>query len=149
MNGAPPLRRVRGAAGTAAVALSTVAVALLLGGCATGGGLSPSAGDAAAVAEAFSTAVAEGRGADACALLVPAAEEQAAAASGDCATDVLGLGLGAAGGVVSQQAYGRAAFVVLEHDTVFLAVSGDEWRVRAAGCAEQGDAPYDCALEAD
>ncbi|MBF4573890.1 hypothetical protein ITJ64_15335 [Herbiconiux sp. VKM Ac-1786] len=91
--------------------------------------------------------MAAGRGAEACALLVPAAEEEAAENGGRCETGVLALGLPESGAVLDRQASGRAAFVELEHDTVFLAVSGSEWRVRAAGCVEQGDAPFDCVLE--
>lgn len=165
MNDPHPVQHGRSSRLGPAVLTAAIAVAALLSGCsATGsastgsastgsgstGSPSPSAGGAAQVAESFSAAVAAGRGTEACELLVPAAQKDAAAASGaDCATGVLSLGLPAAGSVLSEQAYGRASFVELEHDTVFLAVSGSTWRVRAAGCVEQGEAPYDCRLEGD
>jgi hypothetical protein len=147
MNGASTSHRALRPAALAALA----GAALLLAGCA-GGTLSPSADDAARVAQEFSAAVAAGRGADACALLVPAAQDRAAelaapTGGGGCAAGVVALGLPDSGQVLHQQASGRAAFVELENDTVFLAVSGSAWRVRAAGCVEQGDAPFDCVLE--
>lgn len=144
MNGASTSHRALRPAALAALAGAAL---LLVTGCASTGPLSPSADDAASVAQRFSEAVAAGRGAEACALLVPAAEKAAAEEGGSCATGVLALGLPESGAVLDEQATGRAAFVELEHDTVFLAVSGSAWRVRAAGCVEQGDAPFDCVLE--
>lgn len=132
----------------ALTAVAGVVLSMLLAGCS--GGLAPSAPAAAGVAEQFSEAVAEGRGVDACDLLVPAAQRQVAEVTGsECADGITTLGLPEAGTAVSEQAHGRASFVELEHDTVFLAVSGSSWKVRAAGCVEQGEAPYDCVLEGD
>ncbi|OOB91748.1 hypothetical protein [Rathayibacter sp. VKM Ac-2630] len=58
------------------------------------------------------------------------------------------LALEAGRGEPRAQAFGQGAIVELDGDTVFLAASGDGWRVRAAGCSPTGeDAPFDCRID--
>ncbi|GAB3520462.1 outer membrane protein assembly factor BamD [Arthrobacter monumenti] len=66
---------------------------------------------------------------------------------GTCAAKLRELAIGPAGSVESSGAYGRNAQVVLSQDTVFLTLSGQEWKVIAAGCTSRGERPYDCAVE--
>jgi hypothetical protein len=83
-----------------------------------------------------------------CALLAPttlAALEQDQSAS--CA-DALGQLPLAGGQVRSVEVWGGDAQVRLAGDTVFLTETKGGWRVTAAACRPQGDAPYDCEVEA-
>jgi len=52
------------------------------------------------------------------------------------------------GEVTAVEIWGGDAQVRLSGDTVFLTETGAGWRVVAAACRPQGDAPYDCELEA-
>ena len=52
------------------------------------------------------------------------------------------------GDVVSAEVWGDRAQVRLTGDTLFLTRTGAGWRVAAAGCSPNGDAPYLCRLEA-
>jgi hypothetical protein len=52
------------------------------------------------------------------------------------------------GEVTSVEVWGGDAQVRLAGDTVFLTETTSGWRVTAAGCTSQGDAPYDCEVEA-
>jgi hypothetical protein len=90
-------------------------------------------------------------GADAaqrCALLAPAAvlalehDEQAPCAEALGQLELPG------GEVVSSEVWGGNAQVRLTGDTLFLTSTGQGWRVVAAGCAPQGEAPYLCRVEA-
>jgi hypothetical protein len=51
------------------------------------------------------------------------------------------------GGVQSLEVWGRAAEVRLSGDTLFLTETHAGWRVVAAACRPQGDAPYECEVE--
>ena len=51
------------------------------------------------------------------------------------------------GAVTSVQVWGGGAQVRMAGDTVFLTETTKGWRVTAAGCTSQGDAPYDCEVE--
>jgi hypothetical protein len=46
------------------------------------------------------------------------------------------------------QVWGGGAQVRLSGDTLFLAETHAGWRVTAAACKPNGDAPYDCQVEA-
>ncbi len=51
------------------------------------------------------------------------------------------------GDVRSVEVWGGDAQVRMAGDTVFLTETSAGWRVTAAGCTSQGDAPYDCEVE--
>ncbi|MBF4461963.1 hypothetical protein ITJ46_08590 [Rathayibacter sp. VKM Ac-2878] len=131
-----------------AVLASLSVPALLLAGCA---GLAPDTVAAGTTAMAFEAAVAAADGATACAALTPRAAQavvDAVEGAGSCAEAIVTLDLAEATGAPRAEAYGQAAIVELEGDTVFLAASGDGWRVRAAGCTISGeDLPLDCVID--
>ena len=80
-----------------------------------------------------------------CALLAPktlAALEQEA----PCTDAIEQLPL-QGGEVTGVEIWGGEAQVRLRGDTVFLTETGAGWRVVAAACQPQGDAPYDCEVE--
>jgi hypothetical protein len=52
------------------------------------------------------------------------------------------------GEVESVEVWGRDAQVVTTGDTVFLSQMEGGWRVIAAACRPNGEAPYDCEVEA-
>jgi len=136
--------RRRRAVGAAVLALPALAGCALLAGCAS---LAPDAGGAAAVAQSFHAAVAEGDGQAACALLAPAVVTEVEDSSGaQCPDAVLAAGVPSAAGVVRTHAYGRQAQVVLDDDVLFLTVSGEGWLVTGAGCSPRPDRPYDCRI---
>ena len=51
------------------------------------------------------------------------------------------------GDVQSVEVWGRDAQVRLSGDTLFLTETHAGWRVVAAACRPQGDAPYECEVE--
>jgi hypothetical protein len=51
------------------------------------------------------------------------------------------------GAVTSVEIWGGDAQVRMSGDTVFLTETSAGWRVAAAGCQPQGEAPYDCEVE--
>jgi hypothetical protein len=51
------------------------------------------------------------------------------------------------GQVTAVQVWGGEAQVRLSGDTLFLTETPAGWRVVAAGCTANGDAPYDCQVE--
>jgi hypothetical protein len=98
------------------------------------------------VATAFGQAVADP--AQRCALLAPttvAALEADDAAT--CTTAMAELDL-PGGSVESTAVWGDNAQVHLSGDTLFLTVTEQGWKVTAAGCQAQGEAPYRCRVEA-
>jgi hypothetical protein len=134
-------RRPRGAV-AALVAVATLAAT---GGC---GSLHPDGSAAAAVAGRFHDLVRRGDGRAACALLVRSTVQELEQSSGrGCPAAVLGAGLPRAMAVRGNDAYGRSARVLMDHDVVFLTVVGHLWRVRAAGCTADGQRPYDCKVK--
>lgn len=82
-----------------------------------------------------------------CDLLAPATlvafEEGESAACADAIEDAPLEG----GEVRSVQIWGGDAQVKLAGDTLFLTETRAGWRVTAAGCQPQGEAPYDCEVE--
>lgn len=114
----------------------------------TATGCSPSSSAAGDVARHFVQAVAAHDGATACALLIPAAAQSAGGvARMPCPQAIVHLDEQGSN-VSSTQVWGDAAIVHVGSDTVFLRRMPDGWRVSAAGCTKQPDAPYDCDLEA-
>lgn len=97
--------------------------------------------------ERVATAFATGDPATRCTLLAPAtlaAVEHHALMPCTEAVRLLGT---SAGEVVGASVFGDAAQVRLSGDTLFLTRTGAGWRVSAAGCQRNGDAPYICRLE--
>lgn len=82
-----------------------------------------------------------------CDLLAPATlaalESEESAPCADAITDVP-LG---GGEVETVEVWGGGAQVRLSGDTVFLIETDTGWRVTAAACEPQLEAPYDCQLE--
>jgi len=123
---------------------AVLVLVLALAGCS-----GPDTAAAESTAAAFEAALAQGDAETACALLTPQAAAAVAEEEGaDCAQAIVSLGLTAGRGDPRAEAYGQGAIVELDGDTVFLAASGDGWRVRAAGCvATTEDAPFDCRID--
>src|SRR3954451_22848470 len=85
---------------------------------------------------------------DRCALLAPATVAALEYdESAPCADALEQVGL-PGGQVVSSAVWGDNAQVRLTGDTLFLTRTDAGWKVAAAGCAPQGEAPYLCRLEA-
>jgi hypothetical protein len=129
--------------------IALVAVAVGTGVLATGcSSLRPDGGAAAAVATRFHEDVRRGDGRAACALLVEStAQELEQSGDEPCPRALMAARLPDAEDVRGTDAYGRAARVRMDHDVVFLAVVGNRWQVRAAGCTPDGQAPYQCAVK--
>ncbi|PPF27919.1 MULTISPECIES: hypothetical protein [unclassified Rathayibacter] len=130
------LPRSRSVPATAA----TAALVLALCGCSADGTAARRAADA------FLSALADGDGAAACALLTDSAREAVQDREGDCPADVLELGI-AGDGAGDAEVYGRAAIVRSGSTAVFLTPGDDGWLVRAAGCTPVADAPFECVLD--
>jgi hypothetical protein len=86
----------------------------------------------------------------ACELLAPGTRDELESSSEtDCPAALAEAGLPEAGAPVSTVVAGHSAQVVLESDTVFLALFEGGWRVTAAGCTAQDHdraLPYDCIV---
>ncbi|MFE4257260.1 hypothetical protein [Streptomyces sp. NPDC056883] len=119
---------------------------LALTGCATGDERNRAAGSAAA---AFERALVDGDGARGCEALAPGTRVELAQEE-PCPTALQGLGLsGAREPAKSAVVYGSQARVVYPHDSVFLALFTDGWKVTAAGCTPRQGRPYRCELKGD
>ena len=122
-----------------------LAVALVASGCAASGGRRDAA---AGVATRLLTAVQDGDGGTACALLAPStADAVAESANQSCSSAILQEDLPGPGDVRDIDVYGRQARVVLGSDTLFLAVFSRGWLVTAAGCQPQPPQRYDCMVQ--
>ena len=119
----------------AAIAAGTAGTA----GCAAAGEQT-----VAATAGRFAGAVARHDGATACTLLTDDARHDAETFGRSCAAGLATLP--DPGAVQQVEVWGDTAQVHLAGDTVFLLRFPDGWRVSAAGCAPQGDAPYRCEV---
>lgn len=129
---------------------TTVLTGVLLAtvsGCA---GSSPGTSEAASTALDFHRALDSGDYPRACGLLIPAAVEKLeTGAPGTCAEKLEQLDVPVAASVQDSASYGRNAQVVMDGDTLFLARSGEGWKITAAGCTARGERPYDCEVEGD
>jgi hypothetical protein len=95
-------------------------------------------------AQAFAAAAAAGDTATGCSLLAPATSRALEHdAQLPCGVALGGERLGG-GRVQSVEVWGDAALVRLSDDTLFLTRMSGGWKVAAAGCTPNGDAPYDC-----
>ncbi|MEU6857523.1 hypothetical protein AB0B28_01410 [Glycomyces sp. NPDC046736] len=120
-----------------------LAVCWAAAGCGTG----QRGEEAEAAADAFVTALAEGDGAAACGLLSPDAAEQLAAEEGKpCEAAVLEQGL-PTDSAEETDVWGDRAQVRTGGDVLFLVELAEGWKVVAAGCAPQGERPYECEVE--
>ena len=127
------------------LAAAAVGASALTAGCSS---LRPDGAAAASVAQRFHEDVRRGDGRAACALLVEStAQEVEQSGDGPCPQAVVAARLPDAEGIRGTDAYGRAARVRMDHDVVFLAIVGNRWQVRAAGCRPDGQAPYQCAVK--
>jgi hypothetical protein len=119
--------------GTAVVGAGLAAAAL--GGCA-----SASNSDVSTVASALENPSGDVQAR--CALLAPGTALEQDASCADALAQVRLPG----GRVRSVQVWGGGAQVRMDGDTVFLTQTHGGWRVTAAGCTPQGDAPYRCEV---
>lgn len=103
---------------------------------------------AARAAERFVTAVGDGDGTAACALLAPGTLDEVEGTSGtSCAEAVTDQDLGEPGPATAVAVYGQWAKVQLGDQAVFLAMFPGGWRVVAAGCRPRGERPFACELD--
>jgi hypothetical protein len=98
-----------------------------------------------AAAERFAGAIGRHDGAAACALLIDDARHDTETFGRACATQLATLP--DPGAVAQVEVWGDTAQVRLAGDTVFLLRFPDGWRISAAGCTAQGDAPYRCEVQ--
>jgi len=82
-----------------------------------------------------------------CDLLAPATLESFEESEAASCTEAIQAVPLDAGEVRSVEVWGGDAQVRLTGDTVFLTETRSGWRVTAAGCRPQVDAPYDCEVE--
>jgi hypothetical protein len=92
----------------------------------------------------FASAVARHDGEAACALLTDDARRDAETFGRTCAAQLAGLP--DPGAVEQVEVWSDAAQVRLAGDTVFLLRFPDGWRVSAAACTPQEEAPYRCEV---
>jgi hypothetical protein len=94
----------------------------------------------------FGAAVTDGDLAGACELLSAATRQTLEfSESQPCPTALAGAGL-PAGAVLETSVWSGAAQARTSADTLFLTRAGQGWRIAAAGCTPQGEAPYQCRV---
>lgn len=126
------------------LAVGAAGAALLVSGCASEG--AAAAEDAVA---GFQQALVSDPG-EACDLLAPATlQELEKTAKTACPAAIGAAELPAGGELQRTDVAGHSARVVLDGDTIFLALFDDGWRITAAGCSPQYDdsLPYDCKVK--
>lgn len=125
--------------------LAVTPLLILLTSCAS---LGPDPLAAADIAVAFHAATTDDDGQAACRLLAPNTESELEDTTDEsCDVAVLDQDLPDAEVVNKSQAFGRSAQVQMDGDVVFLAMFDGQWRVTAAGCTPDGEAPYDCVVK--
>jgi hypothetical protein len=117
----------------------------ILGAAATAGCSAAAEPTVAAVAGRFGADLARHDGAAACAMLTDDARRDTESFGRDCASQLATLP--DPGAVQQIEVWGDTAQARLAGDTLFLLQFPDGWRVSAAGCTPQGDAPYDCEVQ--
>jgi hypothetical protein len=80
-----------------------------------------------------------------CALLAPATLA-AVERDGPCVA-VVGPSVPSGAQVLQTSVWGDQAQIRLSGDTLFLTRTGGGWKIAAAGCAPNGDLPYECRVE--
>ncbi|WP_309140345.1 hypothetical protein [Streptomyces sp. PKU-EA00015] len=121
---------------------------LLLSGCAS---VTERESAASGAVERFEAALRSGQTGRACAVLAPGTvEELEDSAKTACPAALNDAEVPAGGAVERVDVYGRQARVVLRHDTLFLSVFPDGWRITAAGCRPRtGGLPYSCEVKGE
>ena len=100
------------------------------------------------VAEEFYSAVAEGDGAAACALLTPGTRSELEQSSGkECPAAILEEAPSTPGDGGVAEVFNTMAQVRWDGDTAFLARMPDGWRVLAVACEPRAVGPYDCKVK--
>ena len=123
--------------------LTVVAIAALLAltGCA------PEGTAAADAAREFHQALSGSEWSAACSMLASDKREKTAREQeSSCEDHLRNLQIQEPGTVTRTETYGRGAFVEFENDAVFLAAAEGGWKITAAGCTPNGDAPYTCEV---
>jgi hypothetical protein len=127
--------------GTFVVAVAVIAALLAVSGCGQDG---TAAADAA---QEFHQALTASQWTAACSMLQSHTREKAAQEQGSTCEDHLrNLQVQEPGRIMGTEIYGRGAFVEFENDAVFLAAAEGGWKITAAGCTPNGDAPYTCEV---
>ena len=124
------------------VALLTALPVIGLSGCA-----SSEQDRARTAADDFVTAVHDGDGSAACAVLAPATVEELERSSGSACREAVLEEAVDAGPQADSSTFGSMAQVRYAEDVVFLAEFDDGWRVVAAACTPRRAAPYHCAIQ--
>lgn len=121
---------------------------LVLGGCAS---VTERESAASRAVQRFEAALHAGQAERACAVLAPGTvAELEDSAKTACPAALSDAGVPAGGAVERVDVYGRQALVVLRHDTLFLSVFPDGWRITAAGCEPRtGGLPYSCEVKGE
>ncbi len=120
---------------------------LLVSGAVSGCGASEEAA-AQEAASTFYETVGAGDGATACELLAAVTRSELEDSSAKpCDVAVLEEVNPKVGGDRTVQVFGSMAQVTFDGDTVFLTRSSRKWRVLAAACTPQRDAPHDCQVK--
>ncbi|MFI5914417.1 hypothetical protein [Dactylosporangium sp. NPDC051541] len=128
-----------------AAVVKLVVSCLLLTAC---GDTGARADAAATTAQHLLSAVRDGDGAAACAMLAPDTVDEVARSAGQpCPDAITGEDLPGPGSVDHVRVDGQWAQVTLSDDTVFLARFPGGWRVVAAGCRAHGERPYQCSVK--
>jgi hypothetical protein len=125
--------------------VTTVVLGVPLAGC---GSLGPDASAAVEVAREAHRAGNPAEAAQSCRLLAPDVLAELAPEPGDsCGAALQAESPSMPGAVTDTNVYGKSAQVVFEHDVVFLAAFGDEWKVTAMLCTPVPERPYDCTIK--
>ena len=121
--------------------LALAAVLLLSTGCS-----STHEDEVEQVAEGLHAAIRAEDGAAACELLSENAQTDLQQSGDSCEVAVLEAGLSPDGRVEKVSVYDTSGQVRYDDDVVFLSDFPEGWKVIAAGCVPEADAPYDCTI---
>ena len=103
--------------------------------------------DVGGVAQTFYAAHSARDGATACGQLAPGTREELEQSTGrTCAEAVVEEDVPRVAAPTDIRVFGTQAEVTVEGETTFLAPFQDGWKVMAAACTPQLDAPYDCTI---
>jgi hypothetical protein len=101
---------------------------------------------AAQAASAFGAALGGGDTARVCQLLAPATRSLLEYQESQPCPQAIGQRKLTSGALQGVEVWGGEAQARTSTDTWFLTRTGQGWRVAAAGCVAQGDAPYTCKV---
>ncbi|WP_147422497.1 hypothetical protein [Pseudarthrobacter phenanthrenivorans] len=135
--GGPTMQGCRRAGVAAAAILALLA----------GAGCAPDGKAPADAAQSFHRALAASDWASACSMLLEDTRQKAAQEQhSSCEDRLQNLQLEDVEAVTGTETYGRNAMVVFDNDTVFLTAARGGWKITAAGCTPEGEAPYTCEV---